>query len=316
MTQAITNQVNNNPAIRVSRLAVAWDVVEEHPDIYGGLLITFRLQEAYDGNESRHFEAYEQLRRRIFPAVEPNHNVLPFKLDRLKDFGYGHYSKNGRTYIVLPDQKALNLRFEEYRRKYPELNLQPLVVRSSAGIATDMEYTKAYSEATVLLSTELEFVHDHFYHIILTLLAILENSSMYYKERARIEKIVQDIYQQVLKIERAVQTETRDCNCYFSTQKEVKQLQFFAGSFTDSIWNLPNLGRMAELQHADVFKPPFSFLFKIWGSPDSYRRIWEERFSKTVTERDICYFWQQCLDYKAVAEVPSENTPPNLSVEE
>src|ERR1700733_8182141 len=95
-----------------------------------------------------------------------------------------------------------------------------------------MEFAKAYfSGALVLLSKGKEFVHDFVVHIFPTLLVLLSNPEEYYEERARLEGIVERMYNHIAMIEEAIERGDRSF-----TAEELKKTQLIMGGFTDGIW--------------------------------------------------------------------------------
>ena len=102
------------------------------------------------------------------------------RLDKFRDF-----------YINDPKCKEILLNKLRTEEKYPP-NLD---IISSEGIATDVQYIKAYLSHDVLLSSEKEFMHDQFAHVIPTIrLMFVKRVSGYQKLKAQISKLIDQTY--------------------------------------------------------------------------------------------------------------------------
>ncbi len=143
-------------------------------------IAAIEMDERYGGDPDKEnnlpLAATAKKNEEISPAIESG--VLElwmngfFHTDRAEALGFRLYEEGGKFHLELPDAEALSTRWEAYRNSHPELNLPPLKIKSSEGIAGDLEFAQAFIDYDVLLSNGKEFIHDHLAHIIPTLMTI------------------------------------------------------------------------------------------------------------------------------------------------
>ena len=289
VTVSATEELVGNP----TPLAECWDVFAYSQNQAGGSRIHLRLKDPYDNPETAYTEAFKQKEREIFPAIEPNEKRLKnMRIRRLRPMGFDYRSDSTGCYLILVDQVGLEANYENYRRRHPELKLKPLKIAPSDGVATHMEYAKAYfSGALVLLSKGKEFVHDFIVHIFPTLLVLLSNPEEYYEERARLEGIIERMYNQIAIIEETV----KDGDPSF-TEEELKKIHLIIGGFTDAVWSITSMEQMKATREEMVFEKPYEFL-SMWQSPD-YRRFWSKQTDEEFSRKQVSALWKRCLEFE------------------
>ncbi|NGX40168.1 MAG: hypothetical protein KR126chlam1_01513 [Chlamydiae bacterium] len=179
-----------------------WECINRSSGEHGGYIYTFRLRDEYNlelaGNQTQRYEirdAINQKKSEIFPAVEapgpffwnsPKHvfwNSPKYEKGRMinlyKELGYSYEKKDqGECYLSLPDCDALKNAWTKtslYEAGFlPDFKFAP-----SEGIASDMDFVKAYLENDVLLSSGVEFVHDHLAHVVNRIALIFDCSENY-----------------------------------------------------------------------------------------------------------------------------------------
>ncbi len=89
----------------------------------------------------------------------------------LRYLGYAFACKGDTVHTKYPDAKLLHYRWNKLREKSPDL--PELYFTSIDGSARVREFVHAHRTTSGVLSTGEEFIHDHQYHVILSILLIL-----------------------------------------------------------------------------------------------------------------------------------------------
>ncbi len=88
----------------------------------------------------------------------------------------------GKKILTLPDRKAFLAAWEAMRQeRFLEIEWPDITIASDRGIASNRAFIRAILSHDRLLSSGLEFVHDHFYHISTLVNLVLTLSAYYLK---------------------------------------------------------------------------------------------------------------------------------------
>lgn len=182
-----------------------WRCVSIVPLSEGGNLTRFIFRMSFfPGNEQIYNQFVQDSQKRIYPAVDPqpgehifntsDSNLLGWLVNVvqssdaefykiLQELGYSCFVKTKYTekllYITAPDREALQIRWEEYRKKHPSLQLPALSILDSEGIASDQEYVDSFFKGDGLISSGKEFLHDQFLHIVPLLKSVFDFRGKY-----------------------------------------------------------------------------------------------------------------------------------------
>lgn len=195
------NSISNyswDPTV-TSRDGHLWECKGCSPGTDGGKIYQYRLRDEYDGVTSQNkmlCEIREYLadkrRGEIFPVVEYCTRFLSCGFTKnkkvesiLNELGYNLRPSAEGFFLELPDQEELVSRWDRIRKSRPELELEPLHIKSSYGQASDEEFFQAMFEYDALLSTGREFVHDHFLHVMNTLELMIVSGKGYKELRSK-----------------------------------------------------------------------------------------------------------------------------------
>ncbi|HLB52862.1 MAG TPA: hypothetical protein VJK48_04065 [Chlamydiales bacterium] len=226
-----------------------------------GFIYLFKARREYDDSVPFIFESYDpelmdnlpasRLKRRkkeIFPALElsaftvqtswkiPNTDLPAFHdwepetplqaaVPILQELGYRTYKDHNENVMMeIPDLEALLGCWEHLRMNHPMMDLPILSVISSDGIADDISYATSYFSHDAVLSLNKEFVHDHHYHLIPILTAILDGKEEYIKTKAHYVNQLKSLHRYIENLQDG------------ETQVDVKKyLSVTLGMLTDSL---------------------------------------------------------------------------------
>lgn len=221
------------------RSSAFWECVDRAPDEFGGYIYKFRAKDEYDdlspheNQLARRHAAYE-MRKKIAPTGEYLASELHLFNPEyrhaavLHELGYASYFQADGVYLYLPDREAVTARWQVLRRQHPEL--PELRILSHPGAAADKTFIEAFFTHDVLLSTEKEFVHDHFSHLIRTVIMMLtsgeEDNPTYCEEKCRLLKLVSKGYKQILKAEKEAVGKVARAALTAATSSLAKQVDF------------------------------------------------------------------------------------------
>lgn len=152
-----------------SKSSHLWDCIGRIREISGGFIYQFKLKPQFLTGDKVNRPLVLQVNETIFPATEPDPADFEH-LTRQKDLIWdsdpsslgrrlGYYWDSAKQILELPDRKTLTKRWE----KIPEL--PPLNIASGEGIADDDTFIQATLKHDALLTTGVEYVHDHYYHV-------------------------------------------------------------------------------------------------------------------------------------------------------
>lgn len=281
---------------------VLWECIGRTRNETGGYIYHFRLRKEYDFDSHKLEENYDEdqsdliveLRgdasmkkiEEIFPAGEPTEvsDILELAPQIRQDLGYGYrYDKSG-IYLSFPDKEALEANFEKLRR-FAFGNLEPLKICPSEGVADDLSFLKAYVDFDVLLSSDKEFVHDHFFHVIPTL-HLMITESQYAYERDRVRKIVTKLYQRIILAEKEG-----------SLKEHLPQTITAIAAAVDSIWAIRTIKDLQRIK-MKTFKSEFPNILK--DNPSS-RNYWQKRFSNAFDCSIFKEVWRQMKEIEQLS---------------
>lgn len=113
----------------------------------------------------------EKLAQEIHSQTQEEIRCTQSYLWCLRCLGYGcSVQEDGTILLALPTKTALIRGWENLQKNHPELDLSSLDIVSAPEVSEDISFVLAYFAHDALLSEGKEFVHDHFSHIIPTLL--------------------------------------------------------------------------------------------------------------------------------------------------
>lgn len=192
-----------------------WESIKRVPSKYGdGYIYTFRLKKEFDPLHSESlFNAHDKLEE-LFPAVEPANQSLQYLFENLNaagNFQAAQVSKLGykviytqeEFHLELPDLNALLAGWETVRATHNK-ELQPLDIIESSGITDDLTFTEEFLAHDCLLSSGEEFVHDHCFHVMPYIFAVLYHEDDFDKEKAKLALDVAKIYQKIMVVKNAL----------------------------------------------------------------------------------------------------------------
>ena len=120
----------------------------------------------------------KELLREKYPALESAPTELSgiisqdFKIEgssdklQLHKLGYSYFEDEAsqEIYFTIPSTETLINTWARLRETFPQLH--PLKIQQSEGIASNFDFIKSWLENDVLISTQEEFLHDNFGHVI------------------------------------------------------------------------------------------------------------------------------------------------------
>lgn len=124
---------------------------------------------------------------------------FPFEKNLCEFFnqlGFSSKKEQGTVFFTFPSVQELQERWKNIKLSYP--HLPELSIYISEGVASDLEFVKAYLSHDVLISTGNEMSHDttiHFYQIIRI---IYENFQFYQTKKASIVQEAKKIYDKII----------------------------------------------------------------------------------------------------------------------
>jgi hypothetical protein len=195
------------------RSGALWECIGRTGDLFGGYRYNFRLRSEYDDVTSPDANARQSARLaackkrlEISPAGEYLASEIRFLtpsyryIDQLNRLGYEMKSDATGVYLTLPDRESFLARWQILQQSQPEL--PTITVVCHPGIADDKTFIESFCRYDVLLSSEKEFVHDHFAHLIRTVILIFtsgEDGNPTYKEdKEQLVRLVKKAYQPLL----------------------------------------------------------------------------------------------------------------------
>lgn len=288
-----------------SKSSAFWECVECLPNRTGGYIYKLQMREEFNTLKKDVYwdelsavrDRIERKNEEIFPAEELDGLKMAKMLSResketkdiLYSLGYKIAQLDGKAYLYLPDGDALGGLWEEVRVKHP--TLPPLKIRSSKGVAGDIEFVESYLANEVLLSCDKEFVHDHQFHIlpkIKTILSyVLEKGEplSYAQEKKRLNQIVFPYYKKIQIVELLIEKAAEDNKPLTGemgiVKKALPQIKATLGAAVDSL--------AAQKSTADLIRDAYlEYYFPIPMSAE-WLSYFYRRFEKTKTKEQTAY---------------------------
>ncbi len=113
-------------------------------------------------------------------------------------------NKDGIFQLKLPSRDNLLVRWSNLQKEIP--TLPNISILESGDIAEDEEFINAFLKYDMILSDGKEFLHDHTVHLIPTLIELIRNPKIYQETRNRIATQVEQVLQDIEKVERIIQS--------------------------------------------------------------------------------------------------------------
>ncbi len=282
---------------------VLWECIGRQPDESGGYIYQYKLRKEFDyvtlekrggydqtpdknGNDEleRVEEASFQKFLEMYPAIEFEANIAEVEVPKIsQDLGYMKKVNRKGIYISLPDQEALEARYEKMRKMNPEL--KPLQIFSGEGIADDLTYIEAFLKYDVPLS---EFVHDHMFHVIPTMNLML-SCPEYSVEKERLRGIVSTFYHRILMAEKVIDEEHLD-----DLKAHLPKMKTVLGSAVDVFWNFRSIEDFKKID-SDCFDTTF---FKYFNEGEGNRAFWKRNFGEELDPVALKDQWKQITSLK------------------
>ncbi len=288
-----------------------WECIDRKPDEFGGYIYHYKLRKEFDfetlvlvghdhtkdenGDDEleRVEKASEEKTQQIFPAAEPEgfedvSEILEFvSQGRFKKFGYSIKRDNTGVYLCIPDQEALEARFEKIRKFHP--GSKPLKILSSEDVADDLTFIKAYLKYDVILG---EFVHDHFAHILPTLNLMLSFPEEYAIERERLRGVITTFLGRINLAEQMI--EKGHLN---DLKSQLPKIKTALGIAVDTLWAFPRMGTLENLNQ-DSFENTLLEVIE-----DSFLKFWEKKFGEKFDRDAFANHWEQLVNLKEISTI-------------
>lgn len=294
-----------------------WECLSREKAARAGFVYKFRLRDDFDDvtpheNRVARTKAAELKSKKMFPAIEltgtqmlaldPHVPESELKSGTLKirehlqllmQLGYRTERKEDGVYLYLPDREALLANWETLREIDPQL--PGLTIQSSEGIASDIDYVKAYFTHDAVLSTGKEFLHDHQAHILSVIVLILSSEKpsdelgqnpAYRTEKSRMVRLLGKAYRRVM-IAREL------CRTNFLKLSEVElellkkhlpKIEATLGSFADIFSSKDKYTATIQWREKSVYSG--DAFFEAWSDPDwgnyLYRRFGHTSKSEVI----------------------------------
>ncbi len=294
-----------------------WECVSREKCPRAGFVYKFRLRDDFDDvtpdeNRAARAKAADQKSKKMFPAIEltgtqmlaldPNVPESKLKSGTLKirehvellmQLGYRTEWKEDGVYLYLPDREALLANWEILRAADPEL--PELTIQSSEGIASDIDYVKAYFTHDGVLSTGKEFLHDHQAHILSVVVLILSSEKpsdelgrnpAYRMEKSRIVRLLGKAYRRVMIAQELCRTNFLKLSEeeLALLKKHLPKIEATLGSFADILSSKDRYTATLQWKEKSVYGGD-SFL-QAWSDPDwgnyLYRRFGNTNKSEMI----------------------------------
>lgn len=293
-----------------------------------GFIYQFRLKAEYDprGDVNNHKQAaFTSKLLEIFPAIEPELNQLflldPQKMDQnrkdnaeiiamklIQSLGYQYRSDNTGHYLYLPDKEALLARFEKLRETHP--HLRALNIISSEGIASDMDFVKAYIAGyDALLSIGTEFVHDHIFHVIPTIKLMLMDPD-YDDGKWIIVEMTKKAYQRIMTTKKALEKEMPgfDPEQIKRIQAQLPKIETALGAVVDTFWAASTTAQMegiySDKEHFDTHHCTFVEIL----DQSHYNGFAQKKFDDVIDTKVLKDVWKQM---EALEKQYNNSIPPH-----
>ena len=102
-------------------------------------------------------------------------NLSDEQREQLRTLGFEvSIGEDNTITLIAPDRDLLMHNYQELRQTHPEL--PPLTINVVAGLSDDRSFIESYLRCDFLLSAGEEVLHDLYFHVIPTLLRILEKN--------------------------------------------------------------------------------------------------------------------------------------------
>ena len=255
------NQTVENPAPSVESGPLyhqegAWVFESKRPDTSYGHLYTFRMQtthlkaeqdqlNSFQNHEYVRNPDYQQLIKKRneaqFPAVEIDTlDLSTFQgrigKDILSALGYSFGNvESEELLITVPDKRALEVRWALLQEIRPDLNLPDLRIIESTGIASDLDFARAYRRGIVLAEGP-EFIHDHV-HILAKIARCVQSSHLEKQMNATFDRIIGS-WIELIKTLKAKKDESNA----ETIQQQTDLLELFLGVFVDNASSAQSFG--------------------------------------------------------------------------
>lgn len=222
----------------------------------------------------------------------------------LRLLGFKKITNQKGVYLFLPDCEELKVRFGKLSKIRP--NLGSLHITSSEGIASDMDFVKAYMTHDGLLSEGAEFMHDHSAHILPLLYLKLESESLstkniYEKSKKMIVNHVRIAFDRIINAEKGIISGTLvvEKNAFNRFQNDLNLLKTGLGIVVDRLSAINSLDRFHKtaIRISEIGEEILEKHFAtIWTKIN-----WKEYIAKRYTVIDphaLSTLWQLITAYE------------------
>jgi hypothetical protein len=163
--------LKGGPIFTLPEHSAVYDFIEVHQYPEGNAY-TFREKDLTDID-------YQSITIELFPAVVFNlerldsmKEIFSESWDVLKELGYDIDFE--RKLVTVPDGPLLNAKAQSLKAAYP--GLSSFEAAETTGIASDEAFLDLYNDGKNILSEDVEFLHDHFGHLVPELLMRIQGN--------------------------------------------------------------------------------------------------------------------------------------------
>lgn len=241
-------------------------------------------------SKADHIDFYQhQLRNYI-----QHHEILKqlgYTIERRTSESKTDSTKGAGVFVQLPDEVVLTARWNDLRQNFPDL--PQLHILKSDGIAGDMEFVQAFLDYSALLSSAGEFCHDHFFHVIPVIIALLSYGLNAVEERNRLRGIVSIIFDKIAAVKKLIESK----KFIVDHPKDFLLLQASAGIIADASSSVSSISTSQERFPSNISSE--EYIKRVFTSPKnlpSLRRRPEFAAVEILPER-ILQLWKEIEEH-------------------
>jgi hypothetical protein len=214
-------------------------------------------------------------------------------MELIQTLGYQYRSDSTGHYLYLPDKEALLAHFEKLRESHPHLRALNLI--SSEGIASDMDFVRAYIKGyDALLSLGTEFVHDHLFHLIPTIKLMLMDPD-YDDGKWVIIEMTKKAYERIMTTKKAIEKEATgfDIEQIKRIQAQLPKIETALGAVVDTFWAASTINQMERIysdkEHFDTYHCTFVEIL----DQSHYNGFAQRKFGDVIDTKVLKEVWKQ-----------------------
>lgn len=300
-----------------------WECIECSRGSLGGHVYVFRLQDECDDvtreeTRQQNYEAAKERSCRVFPAIELLGSHMAFLdptvpaevrtakygvsieiMDTLHRLGYECAIIDHGVYLKFPDREALLARWKELREECQELPILDIV--SSAGIAEHIPFIESFLTHDALLSTGKEFVHDHMFHVIPTLVLALSSVGKevpYEKAKAKSRKAVAYLYRRLMVVKQIIERDRIKLDVpskpVTALRKNIEKIELVLGGVVDNLGAYYDYSKLLDV----TAKKMENFLLGMEGlnADPLWVKLLAERFPGEDQKNPLKELWKTMIE--------------------